>query len=120
MASQACQQFLGHPRLVANLHRERQISRPSAEKWIEPFAVFRLEDLTGGDVAENRDIALRILDGELGPKRDIVLVNASAGLVAYGFANDFKDGMASAARSIDSGGARGRLDALVRFTNKAQ
>ena len=80
----------------------------------------RMEDLTGGDVAENRDIALRILDGEPGPKRDIVLVNASAALVAYGFANDFKDGMAGAARSIDSGGARGMLDALVRFTNKAQ
>jgi anthranilate phosphoribosyltransferase len=78
----------------------------------------RVEDLKGGDIAENRDIALRILDGELGPQRDVVLVNASAALVAYGFADDFKGGMASAARSIDSGGARGRLDALVQFTNK--
>jgi len=70
------------------------------------------EDLTGGDAAENRDIALGILDGEPGPKRDIVLVNASAALVAFGAAGSFIDGVAMAARAIDSGGARAKLDSL--------
>jgi anthranilate phosphoribosyltransferase len=76
-----------------------------------------LEDLRGGDAAENRDIALRILDGEIGAKRDIVLVNASAALVAFGAAVDFAAGVAMAALAIDSGRARAKLDALVRFTN---
>ena len=95
-----------------------QVTRLTLEPRDFGGPVATMEDLKGGDVAENRDIALRILDGELGPKRDIVLVNASAALVAYGFTDDFKEGMAAAARSIDSGVARARLEALVRFTNK--
>jgi anthranilate phosphoribosyltransferase len=78
--------------------------------------VARPEDLTGGDAGENRDIALRILGGEAGPKRDIVLVNSAAALVASGAAPGFLEGMALAARSIDSGAARARLDALVRIS----
>jgi len=74
--------------------------------------VAKPEDLAGGDAAENRDIALRILDGEPGPKRDIVLVNASAALVAFGAAADFIGGVAMAARAIDSGGARAKLESL--------
>ena len=93
------------------------------KRTVEPsdfgVPVAKLEDLRGGSPAENREIALRILDGETGPRRDIVLVNASAALVAMGVAGHFKDGVAQAARSIDSGGARGRLDGLVRFTNGA-
>jgi anthranilate phosphoribosyltransferase len=74
--------------------------------------VARPEDLTGGDVAENRDIALRILNGEQGKKRDIVLVNAGAALVAFGAAENFMEGMAIAAHSIDSGAARAKLESL--------
>jgi len=70
------------------------------------------DDLTGGDAAENRDIALRILGGESGPKRDIVLVNSSAALVAFGAAGNFIEGMAMAARAIDSGGAMAKLELL--------
>jgi anthranilate phosphoribosyltransferase len=73
-------------------------------------------DLKGGDAVENHDIARAILSGETGPRRDIVLVNASAALVAVGRAADFIEGMALAARSIDSGSAQAKVDRLVRFT----
>ena len=74
------------------------------------------EDLRGGDVTTNRDIALRILAGEKGAHRDIVLVNASAALVAAGKVEDFLEGMELAAASIDTGAARAKLDHLARFT----
>jgi anthranilate phosphoribosyltransferase len=96
-----------------------RVTRRTVEPSDFGVPVAKLEDLRGGTPAENRETALRILDGETGPRRDIVLVNASAALVAMGVAGHFKDGMAQAARSIDSGGARGRLDGLVRFTNGA-
>ena len=73
-------------------------------------------DLKGGDAVENLEIARAILSGETGPRRDIVLVNASAALVAAGRAADFIEGMALAARSIDSGAAQAKVDRLVRFT----
>jgi anthranilate phosphoribosyltransferase len=73
-------------------------------------------DLKGGDAAENREIARAVLSGEKGPRRDIVLVNASAALVAAGRAADFVEGMALAARSIDSGSAQAKVDRLIRFT----
>jgi anthranilate phosphoribosyltransferase len=74
------------------------------------------EDLVGGDKARNCEIARAVLDGATGPQRDIVLVNASAALVAAGKAGDFADGVAIAERSIDSGAAREKVEALARFT----
>jgi anthranilate phosphoribosyltransferase len=79
----------------------------------------RAEDLKGGDRDENCRIARAILNGEAGPRRDIVLVNAAAALVAAGRAAGFGEGVALAARSIDSGAARARLDQLIRFTGAA-
>jgi len=81
--------------------------------------VARAEDLKGGDRDENCRIAHSILNGERGPKRDIVLVNAAAALVVAGRANDFPEGVALAAESIDSGAARARLDQLILFTGAA-
>ncbi|HKB06838.1 MAG TPA: anthranilate phosphoribosyltransferase [Candidatus Polarisedimenticolia bacterium] len=65
----------------------------------------RLEDLAGGDVAQNVGIARRILDGERGPRRDVVLLNASAALMVAGQAEDLAAGVALAGRAIDSGAA---------------
>ncbi len=76
-----------------------------------------LEALAGGDAATNAGIIRRILDAQSGPPRDVVLANAAAALVASGLAADWRDGVALAARSIDSGSAGGKLDALVEFTN---
>ena len=84
----------------------------------EDFGVGRasLADLRGGDREQNADIIRRILAGEPGPRRDMVLVNAGAALVAGGRARDFKEGAEVAAHSIDSGAARDRLDALVALS----
>ncbi len=79
-----------------------------------------LEAIRGGDAKENSEIIHKIFGRSLlyrehGPHRNIVLANASAALVAAGRAEDFREGVQLAARSIDSGEARERLDALVAF-----
>ncbi|TMI94245.1 MAG: anthranilate phosphoribosyltransferase [Bacillati bacterium ANGP1] len=71
-----------------------------------------LEDLRGGTPQENAEICVSVLRGEQGPRRDVVLLNAGAALVAAGVAGTIKDGAAQAARSIDSGAAYAKLEAL--------
>jgi len=78
-------------------------------------AVARPEDLRGGDRARNLAIAREILEGAAGPRRDIVLVNAAAALVAVGRVRGFREGVALAAEAIDSGAARKKAEALARF-----
>ncbi|UCF56532.1 MAG: anthranilate phosphoribosyltransferase, partial [Deltaproteobacteria bacterium] len=58
------------------------------------------------------------LDGEKGPKRDIVLLNAGAAFVAAGLDGDFNEGIERAKDSIDSGRAREKLDSLINFTQQ--
>jgi len=72
-------------------------------------------DLRGGDAAVNERIARDILAGVRGPRRDIVLANAAAALVAAGKARHFREGVALAADSIDSGAARRKLEELAAF-----
>jgi len=76
----------------------------------------RLEDLRGGTANENAQITQAILAGERGPRRDVVLLNAAAALVAGGVARDFKEGLQQAAEAIDSGRAREKLEGLVAFS----
>jgi anthranilate phosphoribosyltransferase len=73
--------------------------------------------LAGGDAATNAQIIRRILEGEPGPRRDFVCINAAAALVAAGRAPDFKVGTLLACKSIDSGAAKARLNALIEFSN---
>jgi anthranilate phosphoribosyltransferase len=73
-------------------------------------------DLTGGDRARNRDIAAAVLQGERGPRRDIVLVNAAAALLAAGLAGDLREGMRLGAQSIDSGAAWKKIGQLAEFS----
>ncbi len=75
-----------------------------------------LADLQGGSPEENAAIARDVLAGEVGPRRDVVLLNASAALVAGGVADDLSHGLDLAAQSIDSGAARVKLDSLVAYT----
>jgi anthranilate phosphoribosyltransferase len=86
----------------------------------EDFGVSRavIADLRGGDREQNADIIRSVLAGEIGPRRDIVLMNAAAALVAGGRARDLKDGAALAAASIDSGRAQAKLEALVALSRK--
>lgn len=72
--------------------------------------------LAGGDRAANHAIADRILHGQPGPERDIVLVNAAAALVAAGAAEDLRQAMERASKSVDSGGAWQKVERLAAFT----
>lgn len=82
----------------------------------EDFGVARSgpASLQGGSAERNAAIARAILEGERGPRRDIVLVNASAALLAGGLAPDLRAGVGLAAQSIDSGAARAKLEAVRR------
>jgi len=86
----------------------------------EEFGVARapLESICGGTAAENAALIQRILKGESGPARDIVVVNAAAALVAAGAAADFREGAGLASFVISSGSAGKKLAALAAFTNK--
>jgi anthranilate phosphoribosyltransferase len=80
--------------------------------------VGKAEDLKGGDAKENAAITLDILKGRKNARRDIVLMNAAAGLAASGKARDLSEGIKSAAESIDSGASIRKLDQLKAFTNR--
>ena len=77
----------------------------------------RLTDLKGGSAKQNATILRAILEGERGPRRDVVLLNAAAALLAGGLAADFPEGLAIANQSIDSGAASARLNAFIDYTN---
>ena len=78
----------------------------------------KAEDLAAGDggIVDNVKSLLDVLDGAKGPKRDIVLLNAAAALVVAGEAAGFTEGIAEAARAIDSGAAMRALDAFKAYT----
>jgi anthranilate phosphoribosyltransferase len=78
----------------------------------------RGDGIARGDVEQNRAIAESILNGERGPARDIVLMNAALALVAAGKASDFREGVLRAEESIDSGGARGKLNQLREIARR--
>jgi len=86
----------------------------------EDFGLSRAagETLAGGDPEQNAKLLIQILDGDQNPLRDCILANSSAALVAAGKAGDFRNGVALAAESIDSGEAKRTLHALVEFTGK--
>jgi len=78
-----------------------------------------LQDLTGGDAAHNAELGLRLLDGEPGPRRDLVCLNAAAGLVVAGLADDLADGLEMATAAIEDGNAKSALDRLAAVSNAA-
>jgi len=86
----------------------------------EEFGMHRgtLDDISGGDAAANAAIIAEILGGRPSFRRDVVLLNAAAGLVAAGCADHLADALPLASKSIDSGAAARKLEALIRFTNK--
>ena len=82
------------------------------------LAPAQLSDLEGGDATENAQILRDVLSGQTGPKRDIVLLNAAAILVAAERVEDLQEGLLLAAEVIDSGAAIERLDALIEMTQR--
>ncbi|HET6421364.1 MAG TPA: anthranilate phosphoribosyltransferase [Geobacteraceae bacterium] len=82
------------------------------------FPQCRMEDLHGGDALENAAIVKAVLNGQEGPKRDIVLMNAAYALVAAGKAGNVPEGIKLAADAIDSGRAVKQLEKLIQLTNE--
>jgi anthranilate phosphoribosyltransferase len=78
----------------------------------------KMADLIGGDREQNAQIIRDILGGAKGPKRDIVVMNAAAALVAGARARELPEGVEHAQKSLDSGAARERLDRLIGFSQK--
>jgi anthranilate phosphoribosyltransferase len=78
-----------------------------------------LDDIRGGDGAENARVMTAMLDGAPGPVRDIVLLNAAGALIVAGRAETLRDGVAKATQAIDSGAARATLEQLVAITNRS-
>ena len=76
------------------------------------------ESLKGGDASENAARLRALLDGEPGPYRDIVLLNAAAALIVAERAATLKQGVETARAAIDGGAASATLEALVRITNR--
>ncbi|MCD4718293.1 MAG: anthranilate phosphoribosyltransferase [Desulfobacula sp.] len=74
------------------------------------------EDIKGGDLKTNLQITKDILNGKKGPKRNVVLINAAAALVAAGKADNLKEGILMAEDSIDSRKAVTKLNELITFT----
>jgi anthranilate phosphoribosyltransferase len=97
--------------------REGQVH--SYEVTPEEFGLQRasLEDISGGDAALNATLIREVLAGKKSARRDVVLLNAAAALVAAGRADHLRDAVPLAADAIDSGAAEQKLDALIKFTN---
>jgi anthranilate phosphoribosyltransferase len=77
-----------------------------------------LQAIAGGDSRTNAKILVEMLRGQRGPVRDIVLLNAGAGLFVAGRAESVREGIAASAAAVDSGRALAALEALVRVTNE--
>jgi anthranilate phosphoribosyltransferase len=78
----------------------------------------KAKDISGGTPEENASIIKNILSGEQGPKRDIVLMNASAAICAGGIAENLKVAMHLARQSIDTGSAEKKLNDLCRLSHQ--
>ena len=77
------------------------------------FSTTDLESLQGGEPDENADIIRSIFNGEVGPRRDIVIINAAAGIMVGGKAESLSDGVQMAQEIVDSGSAKNVLETLA-------
>jgi len=104
--------------IVAEVHdgKVRKFCVTSEEFGVAPAP---LDAVRGGTPAENAELIKRILEGEAGSPRDIVVINAAAALVATGISESFRDAADVARSAIDSGKARETLASLIAFTNGA-
>ena len=80
----------------------------------------RADELRGGDGTRNAELALRVLEGEAGAHADIVALNAAAGLVAAGVAEDLPEGLDAARAAIADGRAAAALERLVSVSTEAR
>src|SRR5579863_1496580 len=88
----------------------------------EEFGMKRatLADVSGGDAAENAAIVREVLNGKKSPRRDVVVLNSAAALIAAGRVDHLADGIPLASESVDSGAAAAKLAALANFTSRSR
>jgi anthranilate phosphoribosyltransferase len=108
---------VGPSLVIELLDGERRTYQLDATELGLPLAT--REDLRGGGPAENAAIARELLEGAGGPRRDIVLLNASAALRAAGIARDWREGLALSAEALDQGRAAAVLDRWVEVSRVA-
>jgi len=106
---------------VTRIAEARSGSVRSFEVEPEEFGMKRatLQEISGGDAKENAEIIRAVLRGEKSARRDVVLLNAAAALVAAGKADHIGGAIPIAAQSIESGAAAAKLEALVRFSSRS-
>jgi anthranilate phosphoribosyltransferase len=93
--------------------RRREYELDPTELGIERAPI---DAVRGGDPEQNARLAREVLGGATGPRRDVVLLNAAAALMAAGVAKDWKGGLGSAADAIDSGRAAEVLERWARIS----
>ena len=80
------------------------------------LAAAPVSEISGGSIEENAQYVRDVLAGKPGPRRDVVVMNAAAGLVVSGRASDWKGGAAQAAAAIDNGRAEAKLEAFATLS----
>ncbi len=108
---------------VTDETRVVEVRDGGTEEWFvrpEELGIDRAElgEIAGGSPEENAAVVRRILDGEDGPARDVVALNAGAAIHAGGGADDLSAGIDRAREAIDSGAARDVLARLVALTGQ--
>ncbi|MDP7618706.1 MAG: anthranilate phosphoribosyltransferase [Dehalococcoidia bacterium] len=106
---------LSGPSIVAEYKNGAVITREVAPQELG-LRHATVDQIQGGEIDRNRQIIENVLNGEPGPYRDMVVLNAAAALIAGDAATDFAGGIESARESLDSGNARERLETLVSVT----
>lgn len=96
--------------------RDGEISRYQIDPVALGIRPASVDELAGGDATRNAEIVGEVLGGKPGARRDIVVLNAAAGLVVGGAADDLETGLELAAASIDGGRAAAALEKLVAIT----
>lgn len=93
-----------------------------SERFLKPddfgLQADQSDGILGGAPEDNARIALQVLEGESGPARDVVIINAACGLVVGGAARDFLEGVALAREALDSGAALEKLQALKEMSQR--
>jgi len=108
---------------IAGQTRIVEVREGRTEEWfVRPeevdVAPARLEEIAGGDPAENARLLRRVLNGQPGPALEIVALNAGAAILVGGGAGDLRSGIAKAREVIDSGAAARVLDRLVALSEE--
>jgi anthranilate phosphoribosyltransferase len=98
---------------------EPEVRRSTVDPAALGLAPASRDALRGAEPARNAEVVRRVLEGERGPHRDIVLLNAAAALVVCGRAASLGEGLEAAGRAVDDGRAAAVLEALVR-TSQAE